>query len=57
MAPDRWRRITDIFHAALACDATQRDAFLDQACAADRGLRTEVDTVCANRNIWWLEGS
>ena len=47
MAPDRWHRITEIFHAALACDATHRDAFLDQACAADRALRSEIESLMA----------
>jgi serine/threonine protein kinase/Tol biopolymer transport system component len=50
MAPDRWRQITEVFHAALACDATRRDAFLDQACAADPALRSEVESLMAARH-------
>ena len=34
MTPERWRQITEIFHAALAGDRTQRDTFLSEACEA-----------------------
>jgi serine/threonine protein kinase len=41
--PDRWRRITEIFHAAIARDERTRDAFLEEACRPDPSLREEVD--------------
>jgi hypothetical protein len=47
MQPERWKRIKDIFHAALECNAQTRHAFLEQACAADAELRAEVDSLLA----------
>ena len=38
MTPERWRQITEIFHAALARDPEVRDAFLDDACGADQAV-------------------
>ena len=47
MTPDRWRQVTEIFHAALARDAGARDAFLRDACQGDASLRKEVDALVA----------
>jgi hypothetical protein len=47
MTPERWRQITDMFHAARGRDAPARRAFLDEACAADLPLRVEVDALLA----------
>ena len=45
MTPERWQQITKVFNDALARDATARGAFLDEACAADRELRAEVNAL------------
>ena len=45
MTPERWREITEVFHAARARDAGGRVAFLDEACAGDAALRAEVDAM------------
>ena len=45
MTPERWRHVTELFHAALARDASARAGYLDQACAGDRPLREEVDAM------------
>jgi eukaryotic-like serine/threonine-protein kinase len=45
--PDRWRQVTEIFHAALARDAIARQAFLNDACKGDAALRNEVDALIA----------
>ena len=37
------QQLTDIFHSAIALDATERRAYLDAACASDAGLRDEVE--------------
>jgi serine/threonine protein kinase/Tol biopolymer transport system component len=50
MTPDRWRQITEIFHSALACDPTERDAFLGQAYAADPTLRNEIESLMASHH-------
>ena len=42
MDAERWRRINDLFHAALERAPTGRDAFLDEACTGDAALRAEV---------------
>ena len=42
MEPERWRRINELFHAALERDPGDREAFIDEACAGDPALRTEV---------------
>ena len=47
MTPERWRQVTEVFHAALARDAADRASCLDQACAADRALREEVEAMLA----------
>ena len=42
MDAERWRRINTLFHAALERDPDGREAFIDEACAGDAALRTEV---------------
>jgi tetratricopeptide (TPR) repeat protein/tRNA A-37 threonylcarbamoyl transferase component Bud32 len=43
MMSDRFQRCEELFHAALALEAAAREAFLEEACATDRGLRAEVE--------------
>ena len=43
MTPDRWQQIEPVFHAALECSATERTAFLNQACVDDPELLQEVE--------------
>ena len=42
MDAERWRRINELFHAALERDPDGRQVFLDEACSGDPSLRTEV---------------
>src|SRR5262249_41351681 len=42
MSDDRWRQVESLFHAARERPPAERDAFLEQACAGDLGLRDEV---------------
>ena len=42
MEPERWRRINELFHAALSREAGTRGAFLETACEGDDSLRREV---------------
>ena len=42
MEPERWRRVNELFHAALSRDAGAREAFLRAACEGDDALRDEV---------------
>ena len=42
MNPSEWARAREVFDAALARERGERDAFLDQACGGNPGLRAEV---------------
>jgi len=42
---ERWRRIEELFHAALDYDLQAREEFLQQACAGDAELLKEVQSL------------
>jgi Tol biopolymer transport system component len=50
MPSDRWRQIENLCHAALACDAAERRAFLENACRSDEELRREVESLLAQES-------
>ena len=43
MKPDRWRKVDELFEAALEREPHSRAAFLDKACGDDVDLRREVE--------------
>ena len=45
VTPDRWRQITETFHAALAREGEARQGFVAEACGADVELRAEVEAL------------
>jgi serine/threonine protein kinase len=45
MTPERYRRVLELFHAAVALDAGSRVAYLTGACAGEDGLREEVEAM------------
>ena len=45
MTPERWRQITDVFHAALSRDTAARQLFLEEACAGDHPLLVDVNAM------------
>src|SRR5262245_22730630 len=45
MNPERWKQIERIYHAALEREPGERGTFLDQACAGDEELRSEVTSL------------
>jgi predicted Ser/Thr protein kinase len=47
MTPERWRQVTEVFHAARVRDASVRASYLEHACAGDGALRAEVDAMLA----------
>src|SRR3954463_13565857 len=47
MTPERWRRITRVFHLARARDVVARAAVLDDVCASDHSLRADVEEMLA----------
>ena len=48
MTPDRWRRVSEIFHAARGRTPAARAAFLDETCQADAVLRGDVAALLAS---------
>ena len=51
MTPERWRAITEIFHAALAREAAMREAFLAEACHDDASFKAEVEAMLAAHEV------
>ncbi|MCG8403702.1 MAG: serine/threonine-protein kinase [Phycisphaerales bacterium] len=43
--PERWNRIEQLFQSALEMDIRRRELFLDEACADDHELRTEIESL------------
>ena len=48
LAPERWRAVDELYHAALAHGESQRAEFLAQACGGDDALRREVEALLAH---------
>lgn len=42
MTPERYQRITELYHSALEVETGKRDSFLEQACSGDKELQREV---------------
>jgi eukaryotic-like serine/threonine-protein kinase len=47
MTPERWQKVEELFHLSLEREASQRAAFLDEACAGDPDLRDRVESLLA----------
>jgi eukaryotic-like serine/threonine-protein kinase len=45
MEPERRRQVELVYHAARECEPAKRDSFLQQACAGDEILRSEVESL------------
>jgi|GEM_PF-81036 len=48
MNPEHYRHIGELYHAALELEPGERAAFLNQACAGDAALRSEVESLIAS---------
>jgi serine/threonine protein kinase len=48
VSPRDWDRVEELFHGALEHAPEARDAFLDEACGDDRGLRQQVELLLSN---------
>jgi serine/threonine protein kinase len=48
MNPERWRRIESLFNEAVAIAPPERERWLEEACAGDASLRSEVLSLLAN---------
>ena len=47
MDPERWHRVTSIFHRALDVPAASRSAYVADACGSDTSLRADVEALLA----------
>ena len=47
MTPERYQRISELYHRALEQQAEQRAAFVGEACDGDAELRQEVESLLA----------
>ena len=45
--PERWNRLSDLFHRALEHGSDRRGAFLDEECHDDASLRDELESLLA----------
>lgn len=50
MNPERWKQVSQLFHAALARDAGERATFLAGACAGDHELRQIVESLISQES-------
>ena len=48
MQQEVWRRVEELFHAALERTPDTRQTFLDGMCGADTALRQQVEILLAN---------
>src|SRR5688572_26963648 len=44
----RWEKLSRLYHTAVARQGSDREAFLDEACAGDDGLRGELVSLLAH---------
>jgi len=49
MKPDRWKKIEEIYQAALEKPEEKQAAFLSQACGEDQALRREIEEMLEAR--------
>src|SRR5688500_12060153 len=42
---DRWQHVERLYHAALACDESERAVFLRETCGDDEPLRREIESL------------
>src|ERR1700680_1801682 len=50
MTDARWRRVEELYHAALGLPPEQRAPFLEDASGGDSGLRREVESLLAQHD-------
>jgi eukaryotic-like serine/threonine-protein kinase len=48
VTPERWQQAREIFRSALEREASERAAFLNEACTGDESLRLEVESLLAS---------
>jgi len=48
MTPERWKQIEKLYHSVLDREPAQRDGFLQEACAGDKALYEEVQSLLSD---------
>src|SRR5205085_9334713 len=48
-----WQQIDKLFQAAVELEPSERAAFLEQSCAGDHALRSEVESMLASDSDGW----
>jgi len=51
MEPEKWRKLSLIYHAVLACPAQERSAVLDSTCGGDLELRAELESLIGQGTV------
>jgi serine/threonine protein kinase len=51
MSPERWQQIEAVFQTAADLPTVDRRAYLDQACASDEDLRSEVESLLDSEGL------
>jgi len=49
MTPERWHQVEEVYQLVLQRDASQRAAFLKQACAGDDEMQREIESLLAHQ--------
>jgi serine/threonine protein kinase len=57
MQANRWKKIQELYEAAVALPPAKRSEFLQQACPSDTGLRGEVQSLLAQQADSFLESA
>jgi hypothetical protein len=47
MEAEHWQKVERLYHAALAVEESRPDAFVEDSCVGDVGLRDEVESLLA----------
>ena len=50
MSPERWQKINDVFQSVVELELDEQSAYLKKACADDKSLREQVETLLAANN-------
>jgi serine/threonine protein kinase len=50
MDPERWRKVEELYHAALERTPAERAAFLSDACHGDEDLQHEIESLLAQES-------
>ena len=53
MTPERWQRVTALYHGALMRPERDRAAFLKDACRDDESLRAVVESLLHQPSSVW----